>query len=92
MACREGLALSVDILLRQFRVASDCNNVVRNINGDGMASYGHIVKEIKTSGWCSWSMKIDRPMLMLAAYLDLGRHVWFQFSHVGVCNNFNNFA
>jgi hypothetical protein len=47
MACREGLSLAADLLLARFRVASDCLNVIKNLEGEGWGAYGHIVKEIK---------------------------------------------
>jgi hypothetical protein len=51
MACREGLSLASDLLLREVRIASDCANAVRNIHGEAMCSYGHIIQEIKSQGW-----------------------------------------
>ncbi|TVT98308.1 hypothetical protein EJB05_56401, partial [Eragrostis curvula] len=47
IAVREGLALASDLMLQQFRVASDNVNVIRSIQGDGRGLYGHIVHEIK---------------------------------------------
>uniref|UniRef100_A0A0E0K3S1 RNase H type-1 domain-containing protein n=1 Tax=Oryza punctata TaxID=4537 RepID=A0A0E0K3S1_ORYPU len=47
MACKEGLSLASDLLLQKFRLASDCINVVRSIQGAGMGPYGHIIQEIK---------------------------------------------
>ncbi|TVU25361.1 hypothetical protein EJB05_27854, partial [Eragrostis curvula] len=47
VACREGLALAEDLVLRKIRLASDCLNVVKAIHGDGLEPYGHIVREIK---------------------------------------------
>jgi hypothetical protein len=38
MACREGLSLASDLLLREVRIASDCANAVRNIRGEAMCS------------------------------------------------------
>jgi hypothetical protein len=46
MACREGLTLAADLLLRRVRVASDCQNGIRSIQGQGRGSYGHIVMEL----------------------------------------------
>jgi hypothetical protein len=43
LACREGLSVVADLLVQNFRVASDCRNAVQN----GMGSYGHIVSEIR---------------------------------------------
>jgi ribonuclease HI len=47
MAGREGLALARDLGMQMIMIASDCANVVRSIQGPGMALYGHIVREIK---------------------------------------------
>lgn len=47
LACREGLALASDLLLRKFRLASDNANVIRSIGESGMGAYGHVVREIK---------------------------------------------
>lgn len=44
---REGLALASDLGLPAVRVASDCANAVRSIEGEGMGRYGTIVQEIK---------------------------------------------
>ena len=47
LACREGLALARDLLIRRFRLASNCANMVKNLTGDGMGSDGQIIKEVK---------------------------------------------
>ncbi|KAM0898703.1 hypothetical protein ACQ4PT_021767 [Festuca glaucescens] len=47
MACREGLSVAADLLIRRFRLATDCSNVVRSVGGEGWGSYGHVVQEIK---------------------------------------------
>jgi ribonuclease HI len=47
VACREGLALASDLMLQRFKLASDCESVVRSIRGEGRGPYGQIVKEIK---------------------------------------------
>ncbi|TVT97933.1 hypothetical protein EJB05_56785, partial [Eragrostis curvula] len=46
LACRKALVLAVDLDLQQLRVAK-CLNVVRNVHGARMGSYGQIIKEIK---------------------------------------------
>jgi hypothetical protein len=48
--CREGPALASDLLIRRFRLASYCANVVKNLTGDGMGSYGQIIREIMAGG------------------------------------------
>ncbi|TVU03622.1 hypothetical protein EJB05_50809, partial [Eragrostis curvula] len=47
MAWREGMALASDLVLQKFRLATDCLNVVRNLQGTAMGAYGYIVREIK---------------------------------------------
>ena len=46
VACSEGLALASDLGFHSFRVASDCANMVRSIQGEGFGRYGPIVWEI----------------------------------------------
>ena len=48
IACREGLALAADLLLTSLRLASDCVNAIRSMEGRNMRPYGQIVKEIQT--------------------------------------------
>jgi len=47
MACREGMALASDLVLQKFKLASDCLNMVQNLQGTAMGVYGHIIHEIK---------------------------------------------
>ena len=48
MACREGLALATDLMLTSVRLASDCANAVKIMEGRNISPYGQIVKEIQT--------------------------------------------
>ncbi|XP_066347900.1 uncharacterized protein [Miscanthus floridulus] len=48
LACREGLALSSDLMLQKVRIAANCTNIVKNMHGPGMTPYGHIIREIKS--------------------------------------------
>jgi hypothetical protein len=48
MACKEGLALAADLMLTLVRLASDCANAIRSLEGRNMGPYGQIVKEIQT--------------------------------------------
>jgi ribonuclease HI len=94
MACREGLTLGEDLLLRRVKLATDCLNVVNMINGEGRGSYGHIVQEIKarktTFGKVDIvheqrSANVDAHNLARSSlYFQLGRHVWFQAPPDGV--------
>jgi ribonuclease HI len=99
MACREGLNLAADLLLRRITVASDCLNLVRSIGGEGKGSYGHIVREIKASVDDFQQVRFvhERRTANIDAHTlargsvsrDVGRHVWFQFPPEGVCTTYN---
>lgn len=39
IACREGLALASNLVVLVFRMTTDCANVMRSINGQGMGTY-----------------------------------------------------
>lgn len=85
VACREGLALASDLMLQRFKLASDCESVVRNIRGEGRGPYGQIVKEIKDRASIFESCIIvhegrssNRDAHMLAkssVYFEVGRQV-----------------
>ena len=45
LACREGMSLAADLVLQNFRLASDSSNAIRSLEGEGMGPYGHIVKD-----------------------------------------------
>ena len=49
LACREACALAIDVSVQRVRVASDCRNVIINLDQEAMGSYGHIVREIRDS-------------------------------------------
>jgi ribonuclease HI len=94
MACREGLILGEDLLLRRVKLATDCLNAVNMINGEGRGSYGHIVQEIKARKTTfekvdivheQRSANVDAHNLARSSlYFQLGRHVWFQAPPNGV--------
>jgi hypothetical protein len=96
MAYREGMALAADLLLQRFRVASDCINAIRSIDGEGRGPYSHIVRELKARKTDfqvvqfvheGRSSNIDAHWLARSSiYLEVGRHVWFQTPPKGVCN------
>jgi len=46
LACREGLALAQDLLLRRVRLASDCANAVGSIKGEARGQHGQVIREI----------------------------------------------
>jgi hypothetical protein len=47
LACREDLALTDDLGLQTMKVATDCANAARSIQGAGFGSYGPIILEIE---------------------------------------------
>ena len=47
IACKEGLVLASDLVLRDFRLSCDNTGVIRSIREGSMGSYGYIVKEIR---------------------------------------------
>ena len=95
MACREGMSLAADLYFQSFRLATDCINVVRSLEGEGMGSYGQIVREIKARTADSREVQfahegrttnVDAHNLARSSlFLDIGRHVWFSNPPEGVC-------
>jgi hypothetical protein len=68
IACRE-VAAARDLLIQRFRLASDCETVIRSLQG-------HIVQEIsrrrrKVSRRWSSCMKVVNPMLTVAKFFPL---------------------
>ena len=47
IACKQGLALASDLVLRDFRLPCDNVGVIRSIREGSMGSYGHMVQEIR---------------------------------------------
>jgi ribonuclease HI len=98
LACREGLSVAADILLQRVRVTTDCQNMIRSIEGAGRGSYGHLVQELN-------ARRNDLQMVQFvhegrssngahclarsSLYLDIGRHVWFNSPPKGVGNHVN---
>jgi hypothetical protein len=99
MACREGLAIATNLLLQRIRLATDCINVVRNIEGDGKGLYGHILQEVNARVLDfqnvqfvheGRSSNVDAHCLARSStYLDIGRHVWLQSPPEDVCMHQN---
>jgi hypothetical protein len=98
LACREGLALANDLLIRRAKVASDRLNAVRSIQTGGMGTHGHITQEIKAT--VEDFLKIEfvherkesnteaHNLARSAIYNSPGRHVWLVTPPVGVCNQY----
>ncbi|KAF8686692.1 hypothetical protein HU200_043525 [Digitaria exilis] len=87
MACREGLALANDLLLRKVRLAGDCTNVIRSCGGAAMGPYGHIIQENKrkrrVSRTSSSSMNDEKQTTTHTTWLG----VPFSIQSVGMCGS-----
>ena len=92
-------ALTSDLMVQHFRLASDNVNVIRGIKEDGMAVHGHIIREIKAraalfstadfvhENRCS---NVDAHTIARSAiYAEFGRLVWLLSLAQGVCNSYN---
>ena len=96
LACREGLALADDLGLQTVRVAMDCANAARSIQGASFGSYGPIILEIKRRmesfarvDFVHEGRQSDFDAHQLAknsVSLDFGRRVWLISPPFGVCN------
>ena len=99
MACREGMALASDLVLQKFKLASDCLNVVRNLQGTAMGAYGHIIREIKASAEDFTEVRFTHEgreangdahrLAKGSVHESFGRHVWFITPPDEVCTAVN---
>ena len=99
LAGREGLALARDLGMQRITIASDCVNVVRNIQGPGMGLYGHIVREIKAEMTSFTKANFVHEgrnsngdahrIARSSIYNDVGRYVWFIDPPDGVCTSYS---
>jgi hypothetical protein len=74
-------------------------NAVRNIHGEAMCSYGHIIQEIKSQGrsfekieFVHEKREANHDAHNLARsplYESLGRHMWLMSPSMGVCNTYS---
>ena len=97
IACREGLALASDLVIRRFWLASDHINVVRNIRGEGKGTYGHIVQETMAASSSFVASEFVHEgrasngdahlVARRSVYCELGRQVWFLSPPEGICNS-----
>ena len=95
MACREGMSLVADLYFQSFKLVSDCINVVRSLEGEGLGPYRKIVREIKArvTNFREVQFVHEGRMTNMDAHnlarssltLDSGRHVWFLDPPDGVC-------
>ena len=97
LACHEACALSKDINARRIRVASDCKNVIANLEPGMMGWYAHVARDItKTKKhfeelvFCHESRRSNKEAHLLArsAVLDdFGRRLWLVEPPAGFCNS-----
>ena len=86
VACREALALAMDLALSHVLVASDCQGVIHDIKNNTGGVYASIIKEtLETSRnfqHCSFIFEgresnFEAHSLAKHAFgLEFGRHVW----------------
>ena len=98
LACREGLALAADLMIRRVRIATDCACAVRSMAGPGMGRYGHVIRVMK-AGMTNFeraevvhegrASNTDAHALARSSiYESLRRHVWFFNPLDGVCTSY----
>ena len=100
LACREGLALVSDLMLRKVKIATECTNIAKNMCGLGMSPYGHIIREIKAGMASFTSVEVvyetrnsngDAHILAKSSiYESIRQHVWLLFPPNEVCTDHSN--
>jgi hypothetical protein len=86
LACREALALALDLGISHLLVASDCKTVVNDISDGSMGRYGSIIAEInaRTSQFNGCKFIFEGRSSNFEAHnlarfvlsLDSGRYLW----------------
>jgi ribonuclease HI len=86
MACNEALAPVADLNLHRLQVASDVEDVIKNINVGSLCHYSTIIKEIdvrKCEFACvsflhqgRYSNQDTHNLIRSALSLKYGRHIW----------------
>ena len=99
MACHEGMVLTSDLVLQKFKLALDCRNVVRNLQGTAMGAYGHIICEIKARAEDFTEVRFTHEgresngdahrLAKGSVHESFSRHVWFITPLDGVCTAVN---
>ena len=95
MVCREALALAQDLNLSHVCVASDCLEVVNNLQQNYMGIYGMITKEIKETAalFATVSFKHEgrgsngeaHRLARSSVSLATGRQLWLLQPPDGLC-------
>lgn len=91
LACREALALALDLSLDQVVIACDCKTVVEEIKSGTEGRYNTIIKEIAARAReftrCDFifegcQMNVDAHNLVkFSTSLDVGRRLWLGIPH-----------
>lgn len=95
-ACREALALSEDLMLRNIQIASDCLRVVKEINsGQAFGDYCMIVKEFNSRKLSFQACEICHErreqnveahnLARMATTLEVGRYIWLTAPPPNLC-------
>ena len=90
-ACREALALAEDLGIQMMHVASDCEEVVKDIKQGSGGYHGAIIQEIiaRKNDMISCTFTHERRVFNFEAHnlakfgcnLGVGRHVWLGSPH-----------
>lgn len=93
------MALAKDLLITRVQVASDCANVIKAIEGAGRETYGHTVREIKSTRlefeFASFvyenrmNNKEAHRLGRSAFDMSMGHHLWLIAPPDGICNSFS---
>ena len=94
VACREALSLAEDMGIQNFVVASDCRQVISDINRKSHGTYGATIAEInlrESTFQCNFSFEsraVNYEAHSLAKFSfsrGPGCHVWFGVPHDQRC-------
>ena len=87
IACREGMSLASDLRADNFRLASDCLNVVKSIQQDDLRIYEQVIREINARKAAFRSLEFVyehrdsntdvHRIARSSIHAELERHVWF---------------
>jgi ribonuclease HI len=86
MACREALALAADLQLTRIKVACDCLEIIKSMEGNYLGKFSVILQEIRrrAGDFASVLFVHERRSSNLeahglarsSAYREHGRHMW----------------
>ena len=91
IACREGMALALDLGVNHLQIASDCKQVINHIHQRAGGDHGSIVREIlQTSTLFTACNFLFEPresnyeahrLARFGISLPAGRHLWLGIPH-----------